>query len=142
MVTPAKVVSEMSGVQKKDDILDIISKHCMKFRAKEQHELLKPTLANLFGLEVRFKAQDAHNKNLKQERIKRFEVSDLIENVPQLQSLADEYLEIGEPMPTKRNRHMALSRKVSVPPGSKDQTPYALVSHEGHSVNKAKHMRA
>ena len=29
-----------------------------KFKPKEEHELLKPTLANLFGLEIRFKAQD------------------------------------------------------------------------------------
>jgi len=32
MVTPAKVVSEMAGVQNKEDILDIISKHCLKIR--------------------------------------------------------------------------------------------------------------
>ena len=63
MVTPALVSSEMHGLENKEDILDVIKKHCMKFKPKEEHELLKPTLANLFGLEVRFKAQDAHTKN-------------------------------------------------------------------------------
>ena len=48
----------MKGKEKKDDILAVIRKHTMKFKPKEEQELLKPTLANLFGLEVRFKAQD------------------------------------------------------------------------------------
>ena len=32
MVTPAKVVQEMQGLDKKDDVLDVIRKHCMKFK--------------------------------------------------------------------------------------------------------------
>ena len=58
MVQAAKVVEEMQGKDTKEDILDVIKKHTLKFKPKEKMELLKPTLANLFGLEVRFKAQD------------------------------------------------------------------------------------
>lgn len=63
MVQANKVVNEMQGKSDKDDILAVIRKHTLKFRPKEEHELLKPTLANLFGLEVRFKAQDQQIKN-------------------------------------------------------------------------------
>ena len=62
MVTPAKVVQEMKGKEKTEDVLDIIRKHTMKTRPKVEHDLLKPTLANLFGLEVRFKEQDKRFK--------------------------------------------------------------------------------
>ena len=32
MVTPAAVVNELQGLESKDDILDVIKKHCMKFK--------------------------------------------------------------------------------------------------------------
>jgi len=33
-------------------------------RQVQQHELLKPTMANLFGLEIRFKAADEAQSNI------------------------------------------------------------------------------
>ena len=58
MASAQKVIQEMKGKEHKDDILAVIKKHTMKFKPKEEAELLKPTLANLFGLEIRFKAHD------------------------------------------------------------------------------------
>ena len=113
MVTPKKLVDEMSSMRKKEDIVDVIMKHCQKFRPKEQNEFLKPTLANLFGLEVRFKAIDAAEKHEKKKRAKRFELDELIGGIPSLKKVTEEFSDLGEQLPTKQNRHAVLARKLS-----------------------------
>ena len=66
MVTPAKVVQDLKGVEGKEDILSVIKKHTLKVRRKEEIEVLKPTLANLYGLEIRFKEHDKNAENVQE----------------------------------------------------------------------------
>ena len=56
-VVPEKIVMENPRA-KADDILDIIKKAMFKKRSREPDNDLKPTMANLFGLESRFRSQD------------------------------------------------------------------------------------
>ena len=56
-VIPEKIVMENKRA-KAEDILDIIKKSLFKERKKEPDNDLKPTMANLFGLESRFRKQD------------------------------------------------------------------------------------
>ena len=68
MTTPVAVVEELKGKEPKD-IMTIINQHCHKTRPvssnlitkseqKEKHDLMAPTMSNLYGLDVRFKASD------------------------------------------------------------------------------------
>ena len=56
-VVPEKIVMENPRA-KAEDILDIIKKSMFKRRPREPDNELKPTMANLFGLESRFKNHD------------------------------------------------------------------------------------
>lgn len=48
------------------------------------------------------------------ERSKRFDVEELIGKIPSLKKLADDYDEVSETLPVKRNRHMPMARKLSL----------------------------
>ena len=134
MVTPKKIAEEISTKGRKEDIIDVIMKHCQKVRRKEQKELLKPTLANLFGLEVRFKAIDAAEKHEMKKRAKRFEVDELIEGIPSLKKVTEEFAELGEQLPT--NRHAALARKLSAVT-TRNAPSGSIFHNRSHSLNIA-----
>ena len=49
MVTPAKVVGELNGKETKQDILDVIKQHCLKFKPVSE-----PCLSTSLGKQVFF----------------------------------------------------------------------------------------
>lgn len=48
------------------------------------------------------------------ERAKRFVMEDLIEEIPSLTSIAKKYESVDMSLPTKHNRHVSLSNKLTV----------------------------
>lgn len=48
------------------------------------------------------------------ERAKRFDVEDLIEEIPSLSTIVDKYESVKMSLPTKKNRHVSLSNKLAV----------------------------
>ena len=47
------------------------------------------------------------------ERKKRFEVDELISDIPELSKISDYYTDLSLPVPTKENRHAALSQRLN-----------------------------
>ena len=84
------------------------------------------------------------------ERAKRFEVEELVGKIPVLQKLAEDYEDVSEPIPIKRNRHMSMARKLSVQNSEKNKygnydaatIAVGMMNKNGLLATKQRHMRA
>ena len=59
MASPGeRAVEELKNTSnRRTDIMEVIKKHCLKLKPPEKHDILKPTIGNLFALDQRFKEQ-------------------------------------------------------------------------------------